>query len=105
MDREVAASTGSSKRLEVLRGHLIPPPSYSCASGQGGSSTGAGGGGGKRKTKSSAPMSSSKDEVQKAFPRARYLLQCPNATDPIMDPRLHGSKFFFVKRSKVLKVT
>lgn len=67
-------ATGSSKRLAVIQGHLKPPASYSC-SGAGGESAGTAGGvrggGGKRQTKPSAPMSSSKDEVQKAFPRAR----------------------------------
>ncbi len=67
---ECPSNAGPSRRLEVLHGHLKPPPTYSC-------SGAVGSGKSKklddvRKVGSSAPMSSSKDEVQKAFPRARY---------------------------------
>ena len=72
MEREAPPNAGSSRRLEVLHGHLKPPPAYSCSSGKGGSSRGVSKAeASKKKTSSSAPMSSSKDEVQKAFPRAR----------------------------------
>ena len=70
MDREVA---GPSKRLAVLKGHLQPSITYSCSA-SGGRSVDTDGGlqpGKKKASGSSAPMSSNKDEVQKAFPRSR----------------------------------
>lgn len=59
-------SSTSSRRLAVLQGHLksSSPVAY-------GVRTNPCGGGSKATVQSSAPMSSSKDEVQKAFPRQR----------------------------------
>ena len=60
-----AGRAGPTKRLAVLQGHLNPPPSYSCSGGT------LGGGGKSKATKPTAPMTSKKDNVQKAFPRKR----------------------------------
>lgn len=71
---------GHSKRLSVIQGHLNPGKSYSCQDGSGKSSSGAGGGGtgyggSKKRLQPSAPMSSTKDEVQRAFPKKRFAFQ------------------------------
>ena len=61
-----ASSSTPSRRLAVLQGHL--KPGSSCTGGVRVNPCGAGS---KAAPQSSAPMSSSKDEVQKAFPRQR----------------------------------
>jgi len=68
---------GPSRRLSVIQGHLNPGKSYSCQAGSGKSSgaesRGSGQAGPKKKVQPSAPISSTKDEVQRAFPRKRFV--------------------------------
>ena len=61
------ASSSTSRRVAVLQGHLKTAGSPHA----GGVSANPCGGGAKVTVQSSAPMSSSKNEVQKAFPRQR----------------------------------
>ena len=61
---------GPSRRLSVIQGHLNPAKSYSCSGGNAGAESG---GAAKKKLQPSAPMSSTKDEVQRAFPRKRFV--------------------------------
>ncbi len=69
MDRE---QPDPSKRLAVLKGHLNPSPHlFSCSGSGGGAAPGVGDVTKKKTSKSSAPISSSKDQVQKAFPLER----------------------------------
>ncbi len=77
MSSELGGGGGASKRLSVIQGHLNPGKSYSCQGGSGTSSGGAasnktGNAGSKKRLQHSAPMSSTKDEVQRAFPKKRY---------------------------------
>ena len=69
MDHMMEMST-PSRRLAVLQGHL--KSASSCVNGVRANTCGAGS---KAAPQSSAPMSSSKDEVQKAFPRQRWALR------------------------------
>lgn len=68
------SSSSPSKRLAVLQGHLKSAAGSRCVAGGAGKvsvSSRPCAGGSKTDIQSSAPMSSSKDEVQKAFPRQR----------------------------------
>ena len=65
---------GASKRLAVLHGHLSPSLSCPDKSGAYQAAAGTGGGGVNprlKKLQPSAPITSTKDEVQRAFPKRR----------------------------------